>query len=152
MEEKYIWSVLRPVNNENADQDVMIDPDQGARGKIEQDGRIDSGAVSRTGRVEALHARDVVGLNGINIADGGIHQCRDLLPVLIRMVEAKDVAEFVHRDPVKIDHAAAQWTTIGVPGESGIKQGVGFFHRGAAEVDNRNSERVLAERIAENCA
>ena len=52
-----------------------------------------------------MAAVDVVCLQTVDIADLRVHQ-RDLaLPVLVRMIKAGDVTEFVQRDAVEVGSA-----------------------------------------------
>ena len=67
--------------------------------------------------------------------------------MIVRVIEAQDMAEFMYCDPVEINCAKAPWTRIGAPVLVAIKMHITIddFTRRIVEPQVRNGQCVLAK-------
>ena len=68
--------------------------------------------IGRSIGIERLGTIDVIGLHGIDVADVRVHDRADVLSLLIGMIQTQRVAEFMDRDPAKIQDSGVESAAV----------------------------------------
>ncbi len=78
--------------------------------------------------IDGANPRDIVGLEPVQVGGATIHNGRHDLPMLVRVVEAEDMPEFVEGHSMEVEHVAPLWSRIGAPLDVGIKHHIAVHH------------------------